>query len=182
MNKIQKSLLQKNIIEIGGEINNKMCNYVLEALTEFYIKNSPDIYVIITSNGGDATNGLDIFDMLSLYPGKKTAIVRGFARSIACIIVQSCDTRQISPHADVRIHNLITSAIELDVLRNKKKLDLYIKSSEAKMEKIYKVLVKRTGKSMSIIKTECAKNKDMNASESIKFGLIDSIRNDPLPK
>ena len=40
---------------------------------------------------------------------------------------------------------------------------------------LYRILSERTGKSVSVIREECAKDRDMSVDEAKAFGLIDEV-------
>ena len=181
MNDIQKSYLEKNIIVIKGDINGITVLYIEEALSMLYVKKSPDIFILISSAGGSVEAGLDIVDLLSLYPGKKTAIVTKEARSMAAVIIQVCDERRATPHSTIMIHH-IRRRITLDVLRDKKKRSAFLNEMEKTQEKIYKILAQKTKKQIKDISGECKKERNMTVNEAIEFGLIDMIQTASLPK
>ena len=181
MNKVQKGYLEKNILLIEGEVDEEMIKYVEKAISTLYLKGSPEITILITSNGGSVGNSLVIVDILSLYPGKKTAIVLRFARSMAAIILQVCDERKAMTHSKIRIH-YVGRRIGLDIIRDRNKLENVVNDLEKDQEKLDKILVQTTKKSALEIHKECEKDKDMTVDEAIAFGLLDGIHQGPLPK
>ena len=162
-------------IDIVGEVNNKMFQYVRTAVMYLRSKGNPDIDVVITSPGGSVEAGLDIYDLLRLYKGNTVATVHDMAASMGALILQACDERRCAIHSGILIHHILTDKVSLDVLRSEKRLKKMIDSMEEKQARKYQVLAERTGKSVSNIRRECAKNKTMTAEEALKFGLIDSI-------
>lgn len=182
MNDVQKGYLEKNILLLKGEVMGEMVKYVEEAIGTLYLKGSPDIIIMIWSGGGSVDAGLDIVDILSLYPGKKTAIVLGYARSMAAIILQVCDERKATTHSTILIHHINTRRVGLDVLRDQMKSESLLKDLEKDQEKLYKILTLKTEKSVQEIREECEKEKDMTVDEAIAFGLLDGVYQGPLPK
>lgn len=182
MNDTEKGFLEKNFILIKGEVNNDMFKYVKEAFAVLYLKGSPDITLLISSEGGSVDAGLDIIDVLSLYPGKKTAIVSGCAISMAAVILQVCDERKATSHSEILIHHINRRNIGLDVLRDTKKLQGLLESMEKTQEKLYKIVAEKTKKSIKEISEECEKNKGMTVDQAIAFGLLDEVFQGPLPK
>jgi ATP-dependent Clp protease protease subunit len=182
MNDVPKGYLRKNILIIKDDINDESVEYVKEAFSMLYLKGSPNITILISSEGGSVDAGLDIVDILSLYPGKKTAIVIGCASSMAAVILQVCDERKATPHSSILIHHINRRRIGLDVLRDKKKTDALLKSMEKSQERLYKILAKKTGRNVKEIRVECEKNRHMTVDEAIAFGLLDGVYQGPLPK
>jgi len=162
-------------IDIVGDVNADMFQSVRAALMCLRTRNNPDVDIVITSRGGDVEAGLDIYDLLRLYPGKKTATVFDKAASMAAIILQACDVRQCARHSSVLIHHISRGNVTLDVLRSKKKLESMISAMESRQKLQYKILSHRTGKTISVIRRACSKDQFMSAQEALDFGLVDSV-------
>lgn len=171
----QEGLLDKNIIDINDETGKYIAMYLREALQRLRAKGSPDIEIHITSPGGDVEIGLDMYDFLCSYKGKKTAIVFAFAHSMAAVILQACEVRNCTRHAKILIHHITRNSISLTTLRNAKELKKAIADMEERQQRLYRILSERTSKTIPQIKKECEKEKPMNAEEALKFGLIDEI-------
>lgn len=165
-----------------GDINVSLIEYIEEAISLLYLKGSPDITILITSGGGSVDVSLDIIDILSLYPGKKTAIVLGQAASMAAVILQVCDVRKATTYAGILIHHINRRQVGLDTLRDQKKRDDLLNGMEKNQDKIYKILSERTKRSVQEIRVECEKERHMSVEEAKEFGLIDEVHQGPLPK
>lgn len=70
-----------------------------------------EIEVRINSLGGDANQGLGIYNLLRDHPAKVTTVVDGIAASAASIVLMAGDTRRVPDNALVMIHNAWTIAI-----------------------------------------------------------------------
>ncbi|MFA5652167.1 MAG: ATP-dependent Clp protease proteolytic subunit [Candidatus Paceibacterota bacterium] len=180
--KVSEKFLEKNILLIDGDINGAKFLYVKNAFANLYARGSPDITIVISSNGGDVLPGLDVFDILKLYPGKKTGLVLSGARSMAAVILQACDVRKACDHADIMIHHISRKEVTLDILRDSKRTDQMREEMEKSQAKLYDILANKTKKSIEDIRKECEKEKFMNPKEAIAFGLLDEIWEGPLPK
>ena len=179
-NKIAEGFLNKNIITFMGEICADTVRDVKEGLAKLYFKGSPEIIILITSQGGSVNCGLDIIDLLTLYKGKKTAIVCGRAYSTAAVILQACDVRYATVHSLILFHNL-RRRMSLDVLRDEKKLREEIVEMEKLQGRFYSIVVKKTGKTLEKIYAEFAKDKNMDAEDALVNGYLDGIWDKPLP-
>lgn len=175
LDKVQKKLLKQRIISIGGEVDGSMAMYVREALLRLMGQGSPDIKVLITSGGGSVSVGLDIYDAIRLYPGKTTGIAHGIASSMAAIILQGCTKRIAAVHSRILIHHISTREVNLDVLRDQKRIARMRDDLEKDQTKLYAILAVRTKRSINSIKNECVKDRQMTAEEALEFGLIDEI-------
>jgi ATP-dependent Clp protease, protease subunit len=172
---IQKKLLEKRLIHIQGEVNGEMVLYVQNACMWFLANNSPEITVLISSNGGSAECGLMIYDYLSTYPNKVNGVVLDIAKSMAAIILQACTVRRATMHSQIRIHHISRRSVSLDIIRDKKKMAETLKEMEKNQARQYKILSMRTGKDVKTIRNVCKKDEDMNVEEALAFGLIDEI-------
>lgn len=70
-----------------------------------------DVLVEINSGGGEVFAGSEIFTKLKAYEGKVTARVVGLAASAASVILMGADEIEISPTAQIMIHNAWSSAV-----------------------------------------------------------------------
>ena len=171
----QLDLLKKRILDLQGDVDGTMAMYAREAITRLTAEGSPDITVIITSDGGNTEAGADIYDMLRLYTGKKVGKVICYARSMAVMILQACTERHCATHARIMIHHISRNSLSLDELRNKKRLAVVRSVMEEKQNYLYAILSSRTKRTVKEIKQVCDKNKDMNANQAKAFGLVDQI-------
>ena len=132
------------------------------------------IEIRIFTGGGIVHAGLDIYDALRNYKGKKTGLVYAYARSMGATILQACDERVCLPYATVLIHH-ITSRVSLDELEDPGRFGKIIASMRKDQEIIYAILTERTGTSVDKIRNACRRDQDMSAREALEFGLIDRI-------
>lgn len=149
---LQLDLLDKRIIDLTGMIDTAMATYVRYAVTILMARDCPPIDVWFTSGGGEVIAGLDIYDLLEIYPGKITGKVIGVAESMAVIILQACDVRKATRHAKFMVHNPYIANVSYDSFHNQEKLELIIADNAKQRELIIAILTERTG--LSKEKTE----------------------------
>jgi ATP-dependent Clp protease protease subunit len=140
-----------------------------------------DITVDINSPGGMVYAGFEIYNLLKDYPGKVTARVMSLAASAASMIMCAADHVQISPLAQIMIHNVQCqgtgdyrdfqkTAEELKQL-NKVSVQCYIQKTGKTEEELLKLMDNTTF---------------MSAQEAVKNGFADEImyqdKQDQLPK
>lgn len=65
---------------------------------------APEIIVSINSKGGDVFDGIAIYNALRNHPAHITTRVDSLAASIASVIAQAGDTRQMVSHSQLMIH------------------------------------------------------------------------------
>jgi len=172
---IQQRLLAQNRLDLFGKVGEDMGLYVRKALMWKSVDGAPDLTIHISSNGGSVSWGLDIYDALMFYPGKKRAVVHGMAASMAAVLLQACEDRYATPHAKVLIHHISSSNISLDTLRKKESLAKFQRDMESDQERIYAILAGRSKQTRDEIMKKCEIDVPMSADEALKFGLIDRI-------
>ena len=177
LSSLQRGLLEKRIIDLRDEVDDRMFEYVRECMALLSLKNNPPIHIKITSDGGSVTSCLFIHDLFRLYPGQKTGTVIGFARSTAAVILQACDKRQAAQNSLLLIHSVMISMsrVPLDEFNDTKEFGKRLKNSRADQERLYLILERRSGKSRSDIVALCKEDRDLSAEEALAFGLIDEI-------
>ncbi|OGY48969.1 MAG: hypothetical protein A3B89_02990 [Candidatus Buchananbacteria bacterium RIFCSPHIGHO2_02_FULL_40_13] len=177
----RQRLLSKGIMDLGGEINEKMAMYVRDALMILATNDYPAIKVIITSDGGNVTIGLAIYDMLKSYPGKITGVACGFCRSFAMVVLQACDHRLALPHIKIKIHNVLVDIEKLksEVVLNRGRLDRFMASLAQDVrrdqEYINKIYSRRSGQPPKTIRQLSKSDRELTAKEALKLRLIDRI-------
>ena len=69
------------------------------------VANGDDVEVYISSPGGLVGAGLQMYNLLRNYPGKTTAILSGYAMSMASYIPQACNVVMAEDNAVYMVHN-----------------------------------------------------------------------------
>jgi ATP-dependent Clp protease protease subunit len=175
LSELQKKLLDRKIIDLPAEVDIDMALYVREALMRLRAKGSPEIEIRITSNGGNIIYGLNIYDDLRNYAGKKIGVVVGVAGSIAAIILQACDVRKSYRHSCLLIHHVSKNSVSLDDLEDEYKNKKLVTALQKDQQLLYAILMERTGRTLEELKVTCAKAEDMTTPEALEYGLIDEI-------
>ncbi|TSC85107.1 MAG: Protease subunit of ATP-dependent Clp protease [Parcubacteria group bacterium Gr01-1014_13] len=174
MEMLKLELLEKNIIDLQGEVNEDMFIYVRECIMRLATKDNPPISIKITSNGGNTRASFAIYDLLRLYPGEKTGTVIGAARSAAVTILQACDRRECMRGSLVLIHDNIFD-VRISQIDDAKEWEKIMAEMRETQANLFSILEKRTKKSRGEIIALCKEDHDLLAEEALKFGLIDEI-------
>ena len=116
--------------------------------------NGEDVEVVINSGGGDVFAGSEIYTELKSYSGNVTTKIVGIAASAASVIAMAGKRVQISPTAQIMIHNVSSRAggdyrdmqHEADVLKNYNKsiASAYILKSGMKEEELLELMNQET--------------------------------------
>jgi ATP-dependent protease ClpP protease subunit len=149
--------------------------YIENSIAYLRTRNNPPLQIVIDSGGGSVAAGLDIYDLIRLYPGETFGIVYSRASSMATIVLQACTKRQCARHAEILIHHVSRKSVSLDSLKNPAKLSEIIQDMEKDQSRLYKILCDKTEKSEADIASECEKDTPMSAEDALEFRLIDEI-------
>ncbi|GAO01932.1 head maturation protease, ClpP-related [Anaeromyxobacter sp. PSR-1] len=127
--------------------------------------------IFISSDGGDAHEGVSIFNILARYPGHKTAYVDGLAASAASVILMAADERIMGVGSQVMVHGAWSG-----VMGNPAKLREAADKLELITNSIAEIYVSRTKQSPEKV-DEWVKSEEtwFNADEAVANGLADRV-------
>jgi len=169
---IYSKLLKERIIFINGEIDDRLANLVISQLIYLDSVSNEDIYLYINSPGGLVTAGLAIYDTMNYIKSDISTVATGLCASMGAIILAAgTKGKRLSlPNSEIMIHEVLggmkgqATDIQIQaerILELKKKLN--------------KILASLTGKTMTKIDKDTARDYYMNPADAIKYGIIDKI-------
>ena len=170
---IYSRLLKEGVIFLGGPIDDSVANIVIAQLL-FLQSEDPkkEISMYINSPGGSISAGMAIIDTMQHIKNDVSTVCVGVAASMGAVIL-SCGTkgkRFALPNSEIMIHQPLggvegqASDIEISakrILKNRAVLN--------------KMLSKNTGQTLSKIEKDVDRDFFMDADESKKYGIIDTI-------
>lgn len=129
-----------------------------------------DVEVIINSGGGNVYAGSEIYTALRGYKGNVNVKIVGIAASAASLIACAGNNVQISPTAQIMIHNVssIVAGDHNDMKHEAEVLEGYNKS-------IANAYIDKTGKSEEEVLALMDYETWMNAQQAVENGFADSI-------
>lgn len=164
---------KKRVLYVDEKITPDMEKDFGLAIMWLNAQSDEEIPLIINCNGGSATAGLNIYDMVRFSNAPVTGIVFGRANSMASVILQGCKKRYALPHAKMWIHYLRTYEIPLNEIEED--LEKAIRLAREEQESINEIYREATHRSLEDIKSALKADKSMSAKEALEFGLIDEI-------
>ena len=183
MNSLRLSQIEKGQIILKGPVDEKMADYVQDALMllEMEPPKSEVVTVKISSPGGCVLSGLKIHDLLMLYSIETGIPVRGMVIGMACsaastFLLQGCTQRLATENCMIMCHHALSGLVitehnlKSDGWR-KRLLDNFADTKE----KMIRILERRTGKSEQEILKLLVRAREMSTKEAFEFGLIDDI-------
>jgi ATP-dependent protease ClpP protease subunit len=133
--------------------------------------NGGPVNVRINSPGGEVTSASVIYSDLRGYKGEVSGQITGMAASAASVIAMACKTLQMSPTAEMMIHNS-TLATQGDHREMDHASDV-LRSTDDAIANAYAGKTKLLTKAQ--IKNMMAKETWLNANEAIADGLVDAM-------
>lgn len=127
------------------------------------------VKLMINSPGGDAFEGIAIFNMLKEYPGKVTVCVYGMAASAASIIAMAGDRIEIGEASMLMIH----SASGM-VMGNSADMSEFAELLGKIDEQVAELYARRTGKPVKDILALMRKETWMSAKDAVEAGFADA--------
>lgn len=128
------------------------------------------IEVLINSGGGDVYAGSEIYTALRSYPGDVTVKIVGIAASAASVIAMAGNHVEISPVAQIMIHN-VSSGLYGDSKAFAHEAEVLSGFNQS----IANSYVAKTGKSMEELLELMSKETWFTAEKAVAHGFADSI-------
>ncbi|HLD28291.1 MAG TPA: ATP-dependent Clp endopeptidase proteolytic subunit ClpP [Patescibacteria group bacterium] len=170
---IYSRLLKDRIIFLGAPIDDAIANTVIAQLLFLDSEDKKqDIKIYVNSPGGSVSAGLAIYDTMQYVKPDVSTICVGMAGSMAAIILAggASGKRLALPNSEIMIHQVMGGA-EGQATDVKIRAEHILKVKE----KLDKILVKHTNKTLTQIEKDTDRDKFMSADEAVDYGLIDKI-------
>lgn len=170
---IYSRLLNDRIIMLSGPVDDNMANSIVAQLL-FLDAQDPtaDIHMYINSPGGSVTAGLAIYDTMQHIKADVATTVIGMAASMGSVLATAGTKgkRSMLPNAEFMIHQPLGGAqgqaTEIEIAAR------HIIKTRTQLNKI---LAHHTNQPISVLEKDTDRDNFMNAEESLKYGLVDTI-------
>lgn len=172
---IYSRLLRDRIILLEGEVTDSMANLIVAQLLFLESENdTKDISLYINSPGGSVTAGLAIYDTMQFIKPDVQTIVAGQACSMGSLLAQAGakGKRVILPNARHMIHS-VSGGHRGTVWDAQIQMEEMIKLNRT-LTQIY-VDHNSAGKTFEDLKQAMTRDKYLDATEAVEFGLADNI-------
>ena len=166
-------LLKDRIIMLSGEVNDVTANLVVAQLL-FLESEDPDkdIHLYINSPGGSITSGMAIYDTMQYIKPDVSTICIGMAASMGAFLLSSGakGKRFALPNAEIMIHQPLGG-----FQGQATDIDIHAKRILKIKDKLNQILSENTNQPLEKIKVDVERDYFMEASEAVKYGLIDKV-------
>ncbi|RFC37986.1 MAG: ATP-dependent Clp protease proteolytic subunit ClpP [Candidatus Nitrotoga sp. LAW] len=170
---IYSRLLKERVIFLVGNINDTTANLVVAQLL-FLESENPDkeIHLYINSPGGSISAGMAIYDTMQFIKPEVSTLCIGMAASMGAFLLQAGakGKRFVLPNSSVMIHQPLGGfqgqATDIEIHAR------YILSLR---ERLYALMAQHTGRNVEEIARDSERDKFLNATEAVDYGLVDKI-------
>jgi ATP-dependent Clp protease protease subunit len=170
---IWSRLLKERLVFIVGTIDDHIANSVVAQLLFLESENPDrDINLYINSPGGIVTSGLAIYDTMQFIKPDISTTCIGQAASMGAVLLAggAAGKRYCLPHARVMIHQPLGG-----VQGQAADMEIHVREMLETRDRLNRILAKHTGQSVERIKTDTDRDRFMDWSEAVKYGLIDRV-------
>lgn len=170
---IEKLYIQERKVFLWGEVDDDSAKHVIDRMLYLdSVDSGKEISFIINSPGGYVTSGFTIYDTLRSLKSPVSTVCMGLAASMGSILLSAGEKgrRFIYPYAKVMIHQPSggargpSSDIEIQAIEIMKTKEIGAK-----------ILAENCGQTEERIMKDFNRDYWMNANESVKYGIVDSI-------
>ena len=168
-------LLKDRIVFLTGSVDDEVANLIVAEL--LFLSNEDadaDIHLYINSPGGSISAGLAIYDTMQYLRCDVATYDVGLCASMGAVIFcgGTKGKRFLLPNSRTLLHQpLIGGVLQGSAT------DLSIEAEEIirLRHTLYEIISSRTGKSLEQVEKDCDRNKWLDASETLAYGLGDEI-------
>jgi len=170
---IYSRLLKERVIFLVGNINDMSANLVVAQML-FLESENPDkeIHLYINSPGGSISAGMAIYDTMQFIKPDVSTLCIGMAASMGAFLLQAGakGKRFVLPNSSVMIHQPLGGfqgqATDIEIHAR------YILSLR---ERLYALMAQHTGRNVEEIARDSERDKFLNATEAVAYGLVDKV-------
>ena len=170
---IYSRLLKDRIIFLGGAIDDQVANSIIAQMLFLTSEDSnKDITLYIHSPGGHVTAGMAVYDTMQYVKPDVSTVCVGLAASMGAVLLAggAKGKRFALPHSEVMIHQPWGGT-------EGQASDIQIAAEHIIQTKntLNKILAKHTGQKLDVIEKSTDRDKYLQATEAMNFGLIDKV-------
>lgn len=169
----------KRLLYIGdgaeGEVDGDMHELAIKGLLFLDSWSDSPITIHLNTLGGDWYHGMGIYDTIRALRSHVTIIVAGSAMSMGSLILQAGDTRILSPHSCVMIHDG-SEQLHADC----KSVEAWAEQARKTRKRMYgiyleKIRVKKPRFTLKQVEALCSHDTILDAEQAIAYGLADQV-------
>ena len=170
---VYSHLLTERIVYLGTGIDSGVANTLIAQLLHLEAESAElEINLYINCEGGDQPPMLAIYDTMQFVKPDVSTICIGQAASMGAVLLAggTRGKRYCLPHARVMIHQPLGG-----FQGQAADMEIHAKEMLETRDRLNKILAKHTGQSVERIKQDTDRDRFMDWSEAVKYGLIDKV-------
>jgi len=170
---IYSRLLKERVIFIVGPVDDYMANIVVAQMLFLESENpEKDISLYINSPGGVVSSGLAIYDTMQFVKPDVSTICIGQAASMGSFLLAggTKGKRYCLPHSRIMIHQPSGG-----FQGQASDIDIHAREVLKLKQRLNELLAKHTGQTIERIKQDTDRDRFMDWTEAVKYGLIDRV-------
>jgi len=170
---IYSRLLKDRIIFLGTVVEDVVANLIIAQLL-FLEAEDPDkdIHLYVNTPGGSVTAGLGIYDTMQFIKPDVATTCMGQAASMGAILLAAGahGKRSCLPNSRIMIHQPLGGS-----QGQAADIEIYTKEILGLKERLNKILVEHTGRTMDQIEKDTDRNFFMSADNAKEYGIVDEV-------
>jgi ATP-dependent Clp protease, protease subunit len=170
---IYSRLLKERVVFIVGQIDDYMANIVVAQMLFLESENpEKDVALYINSPGGIVSSGLAIYDTMQFIKPDVSTICIGQAASMGAVLLAggTRGKRYCLPHARIMIHQPLGG-----FQGQAADAEIHAREILETRDRLNKILAKHTGQSVERIKQDTDRDRFMDWTEAVRYGLVDQV-------
>ncbi|MEQ9454470.1 MAG: ATP-dependent Clp protease proteolytic subunit [Phycisphaeraceae bacterium] len=172
---IYSRLLKDRIVFLPGPVTDESANLIIAQL--LFLSNEDaksDIHFYINSPGGSVSAGLGVYDTMQFIRPDVATYCIGVAASMGAVLMMAgtAGKRYMLPNSRSLVHQPLMGGVMQGQATD---LSIHAKEMLRTRERLYKVMSHHTGKDYEQIAKDCERDFWLDAEESVKYGVADSI-------
>ncbi len=172
---IYSRLLKDRIIFLAGGVDDEVANVIIAQM--LFLSNEDrkaEIHFYINSPGGSVSAGLAVYDTMRFLRCDVATYCIGMAASMGAVLLAggTKGKRFLLPNSRMLLHQPLISGTLQGAAT-----DLSIEAREIirLRQNLYEIIAENTGRDTATIEKDCDRNKWLDATEALEYGLADKI-------
>lgn len=170
---IYSRLLKERVIFLVGPVEDYMANLICAQLLFLEAENpDKDIHLYINSPGGSVTAGMSIYDTMQFIKPNVSTTCIGQACSMGAFLLTAGapGKRFCLPNSRVMIHQPLGG-----FQGQASDIDIHAREIIKTKHMMNELMAKHTGQTIETIERDTNRDRFLSASESVEYGLVDSV-------
>jgi len=170
---IYSRLLKEHVVFLVGVIDDQTANLVIAQLLFLEAENpDKDIHLYINSPGGLVTAGMAIYDTMQFIKPDVSTMCVGQAASMGAVLLTAgaSGKRYCLPHSRIMMHQPMGG-----FQGQASDIDIHAREILAIRDRLNRVIAKHTGQPLERIIADTDRDRFMDATEAMEYGLIDQV-------